>query len=156
MLLGWHMDPCAWTCWSSYVPPKSLCQPPFLPPPHACLWVHKLRSPAHLGNSALVRGFNRAVMQLARVGPEVPERLQSSSPRGPRVKEQARFQGTQNPGKKRVLMRPIRKWSVHRFFSFKRVSVVSLALSPSQRKQRNGTQRKTFRFVQLENIPNRI
>lgn len=156
MLFGWNMDPCACTCWSSICPPKSLCQPSFLLPPHACPWVHKLRSPAHLGSSGLIREFNKAVTQLGRVGPEVPERLRSCSPRGPCVKEQASIQGTENPGRKRVLMPSSRKWSAHRFFSLKRVSVVSLALSPSQRKQRNGTQRKTFRFVQLENIPNRI
>lgn len=72
-----------------------------------------------------LEGISSASCALGWVGLEVPVLITQ----GAGSSEQVRAQGTQNPGKKRVLMRLNKKWPAHQLLSFKRIF---LALSPPQ------------------------
>lgn len=163
MLFGQNVGSCILTYWDRYAPsplpsPSVNLHSPSLTPVY--LGHHKLMKPIQVWNKvwdALIRwdfiGQPCGCFELVWKSLKAPVLL----PRGQGFKEQAvEFKGPEPGKKKGPVLSPyvIRQEIIsHWLFSFKVAFMLSLALKQTNR---NGTHRKTFRFLQDENIPVRI
>lgn len=127
--------------------PESLHQPSLLQPLHACLPGSISPRALHIRGGVIGQPCFWAGLVLKSLS--IPSGTQHAGAVGSGTGKSSRYSGTLE---RKGSLRDQAVSNLLIGYSQLRVSLVSLALSPPQRKQRNRVQRKMFRFAQLENL----
>lgn len=127
--------------------PESLHQPSLLQPLHACFPGSISPRALHIRGGVIGQPCFWAGLVLKSLS--IPSGTQHAGAVGSGTGKSSRYSGTLE---RKGSLRDQAVSNLLIGYSHLRVSLVSLALSPPRRKQRNRVQRKMFRFAQLENL----